>query len=340
MPMDSFRSAPVAASTSAMTWSASSRTISSSWTVPDQRDHDLGARVALRRLALRRRLRDGPDLHREQAGDDQAEAHAAQAQHRVLLVQAVDGLEEPQFVLVRLLAGLRQGDADRQFGDVGEELVQRRVQEPDRDREAVHRREQLHEVLLLERKQRLQRLLTLDLRVREDQTLDQLATVAEEHVLRTAQPDALGAEAAGAQRVLGVVRVGAHPQAALAVGERHDPVHGLDQFVGVVGARVHPALEVLHDGGRHDRYLAQVDLARRAVDGDRGRPPRRHVRPAPSSGGAWCRPRAPPRRTHTSCPCLGRPRRRARSCRRGRSGCPPPRSCRPGRRGSSRGGPG
>src|SRR5690606_22667260 len=69
-------------------------------------------------------------------------------------------------------------------------------------------------------------------------------------------------------RVLGVVGVGAHPQPALAVGERHHPVHGLDEFVGVVGARVHPALEVLDDRGRHDRDLAQVDLAGGAVDGD------------------------------------------------------------------------
>ena len=39
-------------------------------------------------------LGDGADLQREQAGHDQAEAHAAQAQHRVRLVQALDGGEQ------------------------------------------------------------------------------------------------------------------------------------------------------------------------------------------------------------------------------------------------------
>ena len=56
--------------------------------------------------------------------------------------------------------------------------------------------------------------LALVVGVGEDQPLDQLAAVAEEHVLGAAQADALGAEPAGAQRVLGVVRVGAHPQPA------------------------------------------------------------------------------------------------------------------------------
>jgi hypothetical protein len=169
---------------------------------------------------------------------------------------------------VRLLAGLGERHADRQFGDVGEELVQRRVQQADGDRQAVHRLEQLDEVPLLEREEFLQGFLPLGLRVGQDQAFDQFAAVAEEHVLGAAQADPLGAEAAGPQRVLGVVGVGPHPQPALAVGEGHDAVHGLDQFVGVLGARVHPALEVLHDRGRHDRDLAQVDLAGGAVDGD------------------------------------------------------------------------
>ncbi len=87
-------------------------------------------------------------------------------------------------------------------------------------------------------------------------------------MLGTAETDALGAEAAGTEGVLGVVRVGPHPQPAHPVRVRHDPVHGGDQFVGVVGARVHPALEVLDDRRRYDGYLTEVHLAGRAVDGD------------------------------------------------------------------------
>lgn len=44
-------------------------------------------------------------------------------------------------------------------------------------------------------------------------------------------------------------------------------MHGDDEFVGVLGARVHAALEVLHDRRRHDRHPAAVDLAAGAVDG-------------------------------------------------------------------------
>lgn len=45
-------------------------------------------------------------------------------------------------------------------------------------------------------------------------------------------------------------------------------MHGADELVGVVGAGVHAALEVLDDRGRYDRHLTEVDLAGRAVDGD------------------------------------------------------------------------
>ncbi len=233
-----------------------------------QRDHDLGARVALGVDPLGRGLGDRPHLHGEQAGDDQAQAHAAQAQHRVLLVQLVHGLQQAQVVLVGVLAGLGERDAHGQLGDVRQELVQRRVQQPDGDRQPVHGLEELDEVGLLQREKGTECLLALGVGVREDEALDHLAPLAEEHVLGAAQADALGAEATGARGVLGVVGVGPHPQPAHAVGVGHHPVHGLDQLVGVVGARVHAALEVLHDRGRHDRDLAQVDLAGGAVDGD------------------------------------------------------------------------
>ena len=99
------------------------------------------------------------------------------------------------------------------------------------------------------------------------------------------------------------------------------------------------ALEVLHDQRRLHRHLAEVDAAGRTVDRD-------HV--AFGDGTAVDGElqagqvdaegiRATDAR---SCPCPGRRRRRATSCRHGSSGCPGPRSCRGGRPGWSRGVPG
>ena len=93
---------------------------------------------------------------------------------------------------------------------VGQELVQRRVDQPDRDRQAVHRLEDADEVLALQRLQRVERRLPLLVALGEDQLLDELAPVAEEHVLGAAQADALRAEPAGPLGVLGGVGVGAH----------------------------------------------------------------------------------------------------------------------------------
>ena len=97
----------------------------------------------------------------------------------------------------------------------------------------------------------------------DDELLDQLASLAEEHVLGAAQADALGAEAAGAGRVLGGVGIGAHPQAARAVGVGHDP----RDRVGEVAVEL-LALEVAHHDGVGDRHGAGEHLAGRAVDGD------------------------------------------------------------------------
>ena len=75
----------------------------------------------------------------------------------------------------------------------------------------------------LQRQQLGERRLLRLLVVGDDEVLHQLAALAEEHVLGAAQPDALGAEAAGPGGVLGGVGVGAHLQAARAVGVLHQP---------------------------------------------------------------------------------------------------------------------
>ena len=72
--------------------------------------------------------------------------------------------------------------------------------------------------LALQRQQRAERRVALVVGVGQDQLLDQLAALAEEHVLGAAQADALRAEPAGPRRVLGVVGVGAHAEPRAAVG--------------------------------------------------------------------------------------------------------------------------
>ena len=79
-------------------------------------------------------------------------------------------------------------------------------------------------------------LLALVVVLGEDQPLDELAAVAEEHVLGAAQADALGAEAAGPRGVLGGVGVGAHPQPAPLVGVAMIRCTACDQVVGAPAA--------------------------------------------------------------------------------------------------------
>ena len=157
------------------------------------------------------RLGDRAHLHLEQAGDDQPETDAAQAQHRVLLVHPVHRGEQ----LLVVLVALARGHLDRQLLQRRKELVQRRVDEPDRDRQVLHRLEDLDEVVALQGKQGVESRLLLGLAECQDQPLDQGTPVAEEHVLGPGQADALRAETTGPRRVLAGVGVGAHLQAPL-----------------------------------------------------------------------------------------------------------------------------
>ena len=82
-------------------------------------------------------------------------------------------------------------------------------------------------------------------------------------------PMPCGAEPAGPLGVLRGVGVGAHPQPARLVGVRHEPVHGLDQLVGVVATSGSSSpSKYSHDRRGHHRHLAEEDLAGGAVDRD------------------------------------------------------------------------
>ena len=83
---------------------------------------------------------------------EHAEPHAARAEHRVGLRERVHAVERV-LELLELVALLDPGAFDllRQLLRIGDELVQRRVEEPDRHRQAGHRLEEPLEVVLLER---------------------------------------------------------------------------------------------------------------------------------------------------------------------------------------------
>ena len=118
--------------------------------VPDERDHDLGDRVAAGLLDRDLGVEDRPGLDLHEVREHQAQATAAQAEHRVLLVQRLDRREQLLVLLGRAAGCLGPGDLDELLLEVGQELVQRRVEQADDDRQAVHRLEDALEVALLE----------------------------------------------------------------------------------------------------------------------------------------------------------------------------------------------
>ena len=166
-------------------------------------------------------------------------------------------------------------DLDSEVGLVGQELVQRRVDQPDGDRQPVHLAKDPGEVLALHGQQRRQRRVPALVVLGDDQPLHQLAARAQEHVLGPAQPDALRAEPPGSGGVLGVVGVRADAEAAYGVGTIE---HEGDRGHEVVLLHVRGALEVADDEGVGDGYGAEEHLAGGAVDRDdvalvQGRPP-------------------------------------------------------------------
>ena len=125
---------------------------------------------------------------------------------------------------------------------VRQELVQRRVEQPDGHRKTIHGLEDPLEVGPLHGKQLVERAAAPGLIVRHDHLAHRRdALTLEEHVLRAAQADALGAEASRLPRVVRRVGVGAHLQAARVVRPRQDLVVGLE------------------DGRRRGRQFAQHD---------------------------------------------------------------------------------
>ena len=122
-------------------------------------------------------------------------------------------------------------DLDHQVFAPRQELVQRRIESADGDRESVHGAEDADEVGALHGQQLLQRGATVFLVAGENHGAHvRQAVFGEEHVLGAAESDAFGAERAGLQGVARNVGIGANTDAA----ERLGPAHELEQL-GIVG---------------------------------------------------------------------------------------------------------
>ncbi len=185
--------------------------------VGDEREHDLDLRQLARPLA--HGARGGHDrlhLHVVDLRGDDPEPRAARAEHRVGLLERVHAVEralQPPHVARALVP--RPLELDGEVLGVGQELVQRRVEQADRHRQVDHRLEQPLEVLGLQREQLGERGVAVLARLAHDHRLHlRLAVGGHEHVLRPAQADPLGAELARLARVLGRVGVRAHAEPA------------------------------------------------------------------------------------------------------------------------------
>ena len=241
---------------------------------------------------------DRPHLHLVDLGLHHAEPHAAGAEHRVGLLERAHpielALEDGQ---ARAAVDPRAHDLLVQLEAVGQELVQRRVEQANRHRPSDHRLEQALEVALLEREQLVQRGLPAGVVLGHDHRPHlRLAIGGHEHVLGPAQPDPLGAEAVRAGGVLG--RVGVRPHA------------DLPQLVGPAQDGLEPGVDV----GLDQRHVVGRDQAVGAVDRDEVAPVQDEVAD-PHLAQLEIDVERRPRRSPPDGPCRGPPAPRARPCR-------------------------
>ena len=208
----------------------------------DQRHHDFGHHQSAGLVAcLDRRLEDGARLHLGDLRIGDRESAAAMAEHRVELMQRLGAL--PELVCRYVHCGSDLGE----FGlGLGQEFMQRRVEQADRHRQAGHDLEQLEEIRALHRQELVERCAPILLGVGQDH----LAVAVEEHVLRAAKADAFCAEGARHARIERRFGIGAHLHAARGIRPFHD------------GGEVAGEFRLQHG----DRALQHLAIA--AVDGD------------------------------------------------------------------------
>ena len=140
--------------------------------VVHERDHDLDAGSAAGLVAHRHRgADDGPHLHLVDLREHDPEAASTGAEHGVGLLEVSQTLEVAPEPLQRGAApppALQPIDLDHELLLLRQELVERRIEQPDRDRQALHRTKDPLEVTPLERQQLVERPATRTLVTGED----------------------------------------------------------------------------------------------------------------------------------------------------------------------------
>ena len=191
-------------------------------------------------------LDDGTGLHLGDLRIGVAQTAAAVTQHGVELGQRLDLGDDLLQGYVHLLGHLLLS-----LLVVGHELVQRGIEQADRHGISVHGLEQTLEVAALHGQQLREGHAASGLVVGEDHLADGLDAVAlEEHVLRAAEADTLGAEL---ECLLGVLR---------RIGIGADLQHG------ILAGQLHELTEVAAQVGGLRGHLTQVHLAGRTVERD------------------------------------------------------------------------
>ena len=188
----------------------------------DEGHHDLRLRLDALLGRVDGRAEDRADLHLEYFRIDEEQAASAQAEHRVVLVELLEPSVDSFFVgeVGPVLAGgTRHGDIDIDVGVLAKELVKRWVDQPNHDRQSVHRLVHLAEIALLEREELRERALSSGGVVRKDHVLNDRETLGlTEHVLGPCETHALGAELAREAAFPRRVRVDPDAKLAALVG--------------------------------------------------------------------------------------------------------------------------
>ena len=190
------------------------------------------------------------------------EAASAVAEHRVDLGQRVHALPDRIGGDAEVLRR-----APHRLLLLRKELVERRIEQPDRHGPSRHFAEDPQEVLALHRQDLRERGAPLLLRVGEDHLAHgEDALLFEEHVLGAAEPDPFGAEEPRDAGVLRRVRVGPDAEPAPRVGPGEEPREGRGD--GGLLERHGLLQDDLEDLGGLRGELSEDHLARRPVDGD------------------------------------------------------------------------
>ncbi len=174
-------------------------------------------------------------------------------------MQVLDAVEQRAQLLElgrARLQVLKMRDFDEQIFALRQELVQRRIEQANRDGQRLHGLEETDEILPLHGEQLLECVAAGVFGIRENHGADVLdAALSEEHVLGAAEADAFRPEGTGLLGVARHIGIGADLELAQRVG----PTHELDE-IGIVGTRGNRLQLALDDAARGavERYPVAV----------------------------------------------------------------------------------